>query len=299
LAKYSPVKGSVRLSVSSVKQISGRAGRYGLHDGGDPGGTCTTLHESDLSYLRQCLAAPFAPLEFTRIGPTNSTVATAITVLPAKASLSTIIDAHSYIGRIPSFMRYAGRNNADIFEFVDNHWSDMNIGDRLTILFAPIPWRDRSTTEIIIRFLNMHSSSMTVDFMEGMKNTNYLEILMEVESDMDEKPPHSNIDTLSRLESFHKIIVFYVWMTFRSPVVYSEFEMVSDLKLRLEKVLNWSLEGLSKNQGMRVAAIHRPMDAAKFMSRWDARAKKEKGRQKPTMAFAPTQTQNVPVVIRR
>ena len=291
VAKYSPSTGGyINLSISSVKQISGRAGRYGLHDGGDPGGTCTTLHARDHDYLRQCLATPFTPLEFTRIGFTSDTVSKAVTVLPPKASLSTVIDAHSCIGRIPTFVRYATRSNLEVFDYVDRYWADMNITDRVLILYAPVPWRDKVTTDIIIRYLDMHRSSMTVDFNEGIKNTGYLNTMLEIEKDMNsEKPPHSTIDIMLRLESFHKVIVFYIWMTFRSPVVYSEFSMVADLKQRLEKVLNWSLEGLSKNQAPRGVRIRRPMASAKYLSREDVRSVKEKGRQKPSMAFNPTQ----------
>ena len=290
VSKFTP-GGFVNLSVSTIKQIAGRAGRFGLHDGGDPGGTCTTLHAPDHPYLRQCLATPFAPLEFTRIGATTESVTTAMSVLPPKASLSTVIAAHSYIGRIPTFMRYATRSDQEVFDYVDRYWTSMNIADRMMLLFAPIPWRDKPTTYIIQQFLNMHSTFMSVDFMRAIKKTGYLETMLKVERDMTKKPPHSNIDTLMRLESFHKVIVFYVWMSFRSPVVYAEFLMVADLKLRLEKVLNWSLDGLSKNQELlrprRV--ISRPMDSTKYLSRQDVRSERDKGRQKPTMAFNPTQ----------
>ena len=286
--------GFVNLSVSTIKQIAGRAGRYGLHDGGDPGGTCTTLHVVDYPYLRQCLATPFAPLEFTRIGVTFESVTATMNVLPPKASLSTVVAAHSYIGRIPTFMRYATRSDHDVFDY----WTSMNIGDRLMLLFAPIPWRDKATTRIIQRFLNMHSSSMSVDFMEGIRKTGYLETMLKVEDNMGKKPPHSDIDTLMRLESFHKVIVFYVWMSFRSPVVYAEFLMVADLKHRLEKVLNWSLDGLSKNQNLLgpKTVISRPMDSAKYLTRQDVRSEREKGRQKPTMAFNPTQNMTHPSI---
>ena len=290
MSKYAPNSrgGYENLSVSTVKQISGRAGRYGLHDGGDPGGTCTTLYAPDHPYLIKCLATPFAPLEFTRIGPTIETVEAAVTVLPPKASLSTLMDAHFCIGRIPSFMRYATRNNSEVFDFVDRNWSNMSVADRMLLLFAPIPWRDKLTTSIITRFLDMHSTSMTVDFKKGVEDTGYLETMLKVEKDMEDKiPPHSTIDTMLRLESLHKVIVFYIWMTFRSPVVYSEFLLVADLKSRLEKVLNWSLEGLSRNQGPK-RVIKRPMASAKYMSREDVRSEKDKGK-KPAMAFNPTQ----------
>ena len=291
MVKYSPIiNGFEKLSVSAVKQISGRAGRYGLLEGRDPGGTCTTLHAPDLTYLRQCLATPFEPLELTRIGPTSTSVMTAVTVLPPKASLSTVINAHSCIGRIPTFMRYSIRKDTEIFDYIDRYWTDMSVADRLMLVFAPIPWRDNQSTAIIIRFLNMHSSSMTVDFMEAIKKTGFLKTMLAVENDMNDKQPHSDVDTLMRLESFHKVIVFYIWMSFRSPVVYSQFSMVSDVKHRLEKVLNWSLEALSKSRVPR-GVVHRPMASTKYMSKADARSEKAKSRQRPTMAFNPTVTE--------
>lgn len=294
MSKYKP-GGFINLSASSIKQIAGRAGRFGLHDG-DPGGTCTTLHAVDHPYLRLCIATPFVPLEFTRIGATTETVTAVMNILPPQSSLSTVIDAHSYIGRIPTFMRYANRSTQEVFDYVDRYWTSMNIADRLMLLFAPIPWRDLATTAIIIRFLNMHSSLMSVDFMEGIKNTGYLETMLRVEAVMGKKPPYSNIDILMRLESFHKVIVFYVWMSFRSPVVYSEFLMVSDLKQRLEKVLNWSLDGLSKNQVSRGVIISRPMGSAKYLTRQDVRSERNKGRQRPMMAFDPDQNTTPPSI---
>jgi ATP-dependent RNA helicase SUPV3L1/SUV3 len=292
--KFVP-SGFIKLSVSTVKQIAGRAGRYGLLDGGDPGGTCTTLHAPDHSYLRECLATPFAPLEFTRIGPTDERATTALTILPPDSSLSTIIDAHIYIGRIPIFMRYATSKSSEVFDYADRFWNNMNIMDRFLLLFAPIPWRDKATTEIIKRFLNMHSSSMSVDFMEAVKDTGYLETFLAVEDDMGKKPPHSDMDTLLRLESFHKVVVFYIWMSFRNPVVYSEFLLVLDLKERMEKVLNWSLDGLSKSQGPK-AVIKRPMDSAKYLTRDSVRLLKENNRQKPAALFNSTQNPAPPPI---
>ena len=212
-------------------------------------------------------------------------------VLPPGVSLDTVVTAHSYIGRIPTFMRYSTRNEHNAFDYVDRHWTTMNIADRLMLLFAPIPWRDHVTTAAIKRFLGMHSSSMSVDFMKGIEGTGYLVTMLKIEDIMGKKPPHSDIDTLMLLESFHKVIVFYIWMSFRNPVVYSELSLVSDLKLRLEKVLNWSLDGLSKNQKLWTLrrTLSRPMDSAQYLSRHQVRSEKVKDRQKPSMIFDPTQ----------
>ena len=134
-------------------------------------------------------------------------------VLPPKASLSTVVAAHSYIGRIPTFMRYATRSSHNVFDYVDWYWTSMNIADRLMLQYLG---ETKLRQESFNVFLNMHSSSISWKVFEGQV-------------------------TLKR-------IVFSVWMSFRSPVVYAEFLMAADLKHCLEQVLNWSLDGLSKNQ---------------------------------------------------
>ena len=56
--------------------------------------------------------------------------------------------------------------------------------------------------------------------------------------------------TLMIMESFHKLLVFYLWMSYKNPTVYSD-ATVSLLKERAEKVLNWTLEHMSKGNSFR------------------------------------------------
>jgi ATP-dependent RNA helicase SUPV3L1/SUV3 len=59
-------------------------------------------------------------------------------------------------------------------------------------------------------------------------------------------PPQGKGSILEKLEMFHKVLVFYLWMSFRNPVSYNCFNEVSDLKTRVEMALDWTLEGVSK-----------------------------------------------------
>lgn len=65
-----------------------------------------------------------------------------------------------------------------------------------------------------------------------------------VSTNVKQKPfiPELTAETLSFLESFHKILVFYMWMVFRNSVVYSDQETTEDLKKRVELALDWALQ---------------------------------------------------------
>ncbi|WFD20219.1 RNA helicase [Malassezia caprae] len=60
----------VPLSLSQIKQIAGRAGRYGTaRDAETPGGFVLTRHEDEMDTLRAALAAPVRPITHASIQP--------------------------------------------------------------------------------------------------------------------------------------------------------------------------------------------------------------------------------------
>lgn len=136
-------------------------------------------------------------------------------------------------------------------EFIDTHGSGkMTTKDRVQYMMAPIPWRDNSCLVMVEKFLRMHCNLMHVDLMEALEGTQFMATMLRVEDMMSSgMRPISSSESLAILETFHKIIVLYVWMSFRNPVSYSNHNEVADLKTRLEKVLDWSLEGMSKKTG--------------------------------------------------
>jgi len=245
------------LSVSSVKQIAGRAGRYGLHAAqADLGGTATTLYPEGLPHLIKCISTPYTPLPTARIGYSSKLLDTVMSVLPPDTPLHVAITAANYIGRLPPMVRYSSDND-QVYEacaFIDKEWCDRSNEDKLLLLNAPIPWRDVSTVDAIKRLLVMHTKSLSVELMPAVKGTGWFETMESLEKNMlldsqadshETTRPRTTATTLLRLEALHKVVVFYVWMRFRNPVAYTD-PCVDDIKQRLEKVLNWGLESMSK-----------------------------------------------------
>ncbi|KAF8959686.1 P-loop containing nucleoside triphosphate hydrolase protein [Flammula alnicola] len=242
------------LSVSSVKQIAGRAGRFGLHEAqSDLGGTTTTLFDEDLPHLAHCVATPYTPLPYARIGYNEQLVTQVLSVLPPGTPMNVVLSASKYIGRLPSHVRYANQEQlTTACAFLDNQWRNMTNADKVSVLYAPIPWRDHHTVDIIRRLLIQQASGDSVNFMKAIEGTGFIEKMEEMERRMELEAQgmrirlHGMAFTMLQMEAFHKVMVLYLWMSFRNPIVYSESEIVTPIKERLERVLNWCLDGMSK-----------------------------------------------------
>lgn len=129
----------VPLSITQVKQIAGRAGRYGLHkavpkDGSDasttepqnmvsPPGLVTSLRAQDLPFLRRTLELDPPPLRAAFIHPSVAglqSLSRHITTADVytrggrdereRSYLITLLDAHRYTAQCPPWLRYSGND---------------------------------------------------------------------------------------------------------------------------------------------------------------------------------------------
>lgn len=86
----------VFLSSSQIKQIAGRAGRFGTSETSsesgsnaeDVGGIATTLHEEDLEVLRKAMEAPMVPVARAAIQPSFEILERISVTIPPESTLS-------------------------------------------------------------------------------------------------------------------------------------------------------------------------------------------------------------------
>lgn len=273
------------ISVSAIKQIAGRAGRYGLHADAEAGGLCTTLKAADLPFLRKTLPVPFSPLPFARTAPTTKSWALTASVLPPNASTLTLTDAHIYASRSPPLFRYSivPRWN-QIARFIDSLMPNLTLSDRLLYSVAPISWNDERALEVVKKFVQMYNDDLLVDFNSALLGSDCLDAMRRVESAMArEEEPNSGPAELGVLERYHKLAVLYIWFCYRNPVMFSGFEEVSMLKQRLEHALNWCLQGMSDLDDIEQSQVEPRKskdNKIAFVSAWEAR-QKSSVREKP------------------
>ncbi|KAF7359092.1 ATP-dependent RNA helicase [Mycena sanguinolenta] len=250
-------RGRVTLSVSQMKQIAGRAGRFGMQTGDEkPGGFVTTLRLEDLPVLRNTLSLGVSPLLYARVSPSKTAFGNLASCLPANATSETLYFADLHAGRRPLHCRTALPSQLPVVcEYIDQ-LGQFTFPDKYFIIQAPFPWRDRLALDTITTFISTYYETMHVDIMSIMGRLGYLDMLQNAETAMNAPDGRGANGRLFKhsfelpgLETFHKILVAYMWLSFRNPVSYPSQDETVKLKERLEHVLHWCLQEMTRFDG--------------------------------------------------
>jgi ATP-dependent RNA helicase SUPV3L1/SUV3 len=233
--------------VSQIKQIAGRAGRYGLHGDDTPGGFVTTMYPRDLPVLRDALATPLQPIDHVYLSSRAAAFYNISQALPPTAITQTVYAVHSYISKMRPIYRFEEHPNLhEQCQFIDALAGDLTMRDRDLMMKAPIPWKDPQALGIVSQFMRMHKASLRVVLSQAFRGSTLPDKLLRIERLMAENtPPSSTPDILADLESFHKVLLLYIWLSFRNAIIYCDQGAAMNSKVRVEKALDWCLKSLS------------------------------------------------------
>lgn len=175
------------------------------------------MHQSDLPFLRQALAAPMQHLRYARLGVRSDTFAPLAHVLPRGASTFTIYEAHAYVGRLGANYRYAMPDISvlkGVCDMVDEDDGEvmprkdkqrklagnltevdrlgrvqkidssktLTIEDRMLFCIAPVAWRDPRCLSVMRRLVKMYREALEVDLDSAIEGFGFMEALDGIES---------------------------------------------------------------------------------------------------------------------
>jgi ATP-dependent RNA helicase SUPV3L1/SUV3 len=254
-------KEEVPLSVSQVKQIAGRAGRFGLHET-SAGGIVTTLRPDDLPILKTILPGALPSVPRAVMDPTFERVERLASLLEADQSYSFILQSFAELARLPQacvFSDISGR--LQLAEQLTPFAKDLSLQDLELFSYAPVNVRDDNVVSIFRGYIRDYAAVGKVNVEGALKDTGLLddlEMVGRVRDTMPDVPAHGLImpsalltpisapivATLPRLESLHKALVLYIWLSFRYDLAFSERSKAMDIKERTEELLEFCLERL-------------------------------------------------------
>ena len=297
----------VPLSLSQIKQIAGRAGRYGTSHSG-VGGEVLTRHEHEMETLRLSIAAPIRPITHAVVQPTSEQLASFSLILP-RADRERRARFH---GRPLSMLYedYATLAQVDSVSFALSDFESQHAmspilehrsRDRLTHAekekwaHAPVNVRDERAVAWVGNAVERYARGELVHFDDCAEGLGTLEAEEAVAEAMDaacerrneansedsaaafvedDDEDVLNISTLMLLESHHRSLSLYLWLAYRFPLAFCFRREVDERKTRTEHAIEFCLEAIRVRRAQRLARLGRSDEAQAALRK--ARSKRQK-----------------------
>ncbi|KAG2212298.1 hypothetical protein INT47_001657 [Mucor saturninus] len=210
------------VSIPQLKQIAGRAGRFGTAYNE---GEVTTLKPGDLTYVKECVAAPIIPLEMAGLQPTVDILELFALQMPGE----------KFSGLLQKFEDMASLNGD---YFLCNYRDQKAIAEKLEhiklplrdlyqFVTAPVSTRNEKSMDVIETLAKKFSESeiCTLDDVITLPNVT-----------------PTSPEGLMSLENNHKNIMLYMWLSLRYPETFTStpehsFETKTRCEVMIDDVL--------------------------------------------------------------
>ncbi|KAF1927933.1 ATP-dependent RNA helicase SUV3 mitochondrial precursor [Didymella exigua CBS 183.55] len=247
----------VPLQLSEVKQIAGRAGRYRTAadavsdntpktDGEKKAvarkentvGWCTTLEQLDLEFLKDAMNQEPEPIKTAGLFPPSLIVERFASYFPPGTPFSYILLRLHEISEIHPRFHLCGLKEQLTIADAIHTVKGLSIQDRIMITSAPCSMRDVDQK----KFLRTLAECIA----EG-RSANLLE-LPNLPLDAMDEPARGDRSYLYSLEQLHKMVVLYLWLSYRFPNVLTTRPLAIYTKKLLEDQIENTLTQFSHTE---------------------------------------------------
>ncbi|KAI3400657.1 hypothetical protein diail_2369 [Diaporthe ilicicola] len=281
-----------QLTLPELKQIGGRAGRYrtvaqatqtpaatppppmssedSVPEPKNPTlatrqvGLVTTLEEEDLDVVHGSFESDVEPLKTAGLFPPTFVIERFSSYFPAGTPLSFILLRLRDIARLPrNYHMTSLRDHIQIANLIQNF--PLTIHDRCIFLTAPISLKDQGMKEVVAALAHRvatHDSGKLLDI-EEIK----LEIL---DHTLEDYPP-GRIEYLRHLETLHKCLTLYLWLSYRYVGIFQSQALAFHIKAMVEEKIDEYLGQLDYSPEARRKRLR---DLRKAARKKENRAKK-------------------------
>ena len=252
----------VPLEASQVKQIAGRAGRYGMGMSMD-GGVVTTLEPSDLPLLKAAMDAKPEPLRYARVGFMSATIKDIFEALPRGSTATTARDALFFCSVLPPSMAVMEPNakEDEIVRFVDSFSQYLTSAERAFLLQCPFPSMDSPCKVPLGRMLTMFRDKFSVDLRRILFDSGLLASLERVRAaKQDSRTLSKPRQDLAELETLHSFLTVYAWLSMRNSVAFHSYDLAVALRKATQEAMDHCLRSFSgsrRNRTLRLEAYPR------------------------------------------
>ena len=241
----------VPLEASQVKQIAGRAGRYGM---GVEGGVVTTLEPSDLPLLQAAMDTKPESLRYARVGFISSTIMDIFEALPRGSTATTVRDALLFCSVLPPSMAVMdpSAKEAEVMRYIDSFSQDLTFAERALMLQCPFPSMDDHCKTIMGQLFTTYRNKLSVDLRKILLDSGLLTTLEQVLASKETKRVLSKprLD-LSNLETLHSVLTVYAWLSLRNSIAFNAYDIAVALRKATQEAMDYCLRSFSTSSLIR------------------------------------------------
>ncbi|KAK2806195.1 hypothetical protein FQN50_005918 [Emmonsiellopsis sp. PD_5] len=242
--------GLTRLTVSEIKQIGGRAGRYRVAN--QKSGTeqkketnigfVTSLESVDLPFIQQALASEPEPIHAACLIPSDHIIEQFAAHFPLGTPFSYIVQRLSSMVEVdPNFFLADTSSLWKALAIIDD--ISLTVEDRILFMHAPIDGRNVQVQKVAKAFARCIAQNKSGDLIE----------IPEIPFDVLDRPVSGDKEYLSSLETLHRALLLYLWLSFRAGGVFTNRELATHVKELVEVKMDRALTEFSANRQLQKA----------------------------------------------
>ena len=251
------------IEAAHLKQIAGRAGRYrtaaqaegpagNLNEGKEDSetslsmpapnlGLVTTLEEVDLPILRKAMESELDPIMSAGIFPPTSILLKFATYFPPSTSFSYILlRLHELSLRHPRYHLCVLKDQIAIADTIQPVLN-LSIHDRIVFCAAPVTVNATGMSKILPAFARC----------VGDNSSGALLDIPEIPLDILDEDIKADRNYMQRLESLHKALILYLWLSYRFAGVFTNQAMAFHVKKLVEERIDKVLAEYSSSPAIR------------------------------------------------
>lgn len=197
------------LSSTEIKQIAGRAGRYRSRF---PEGEVTCLKEGDLPLLHESLEAPTVLVKAAGLFPSSDLLALYSKLHP-NLTFATLLEDFSTKAQLSSYYTLC---NSDVMMAIATMLDDLPLSfqDRYIFCCSPVDIEDYMSYRSLVEFATAYVKEKRVMLAKYFTPATIC---------IPKTPPD-----LEELESIHKVLELYVWLSFHLEHAFTERELANE-----------------------------------------------------------------------
>ena len=257
-----------QVSVSQIKQIAGRAGRFQIApsspnskaEENPNGGSVTAMNPKDLEYIQECLETDTPVIRKTGLFPSDDLFRLYTMSFGARHTFDQIIESMEVTSDLHPSNFLCGVDQMSEISQVFRGIRGLSLNERITLAKAPVKTRSDLCLDAFKMFCTTiaQTRSMTLLDFQGDRFPQLLSV-----------PEDYNFHEtdIAHLESIHAVIILYLWLSYRFPMNFRDREGAMELKTLCEVKIDTAL---SKTRHARLAKWKRQVNkqAARSQRRW-------------------------------